>query len=107
MEAFLALGETTIPAVIVDATNEERQLMSLVENIARRPPSTPTTSHRPSSGLNASSTGALVQRCEDLSNDRDHIEDLSRVRRTGGFKQLFVVSWFLSSYNFANIRQWS
>jgi ParB family chromosome partitioning protein len=40
MEAFLALGETTIPAVIVDASNEERQLMSLVENIARRPPST-------------------------------------------------------------------
>lgn len=40
MEAFLALGETTIPAVIVEATNEERQLMSLVENIARRPPST-------------------------------------------------------------------
>lgn len=40
MEAFLALGETMIPAVIVEATTEERQLMSLVENIARRPPST-------------------------------------------------------------------
>ncbi len=40
MEAFLALGESTIPAVIVEATNEERQLMSLVENIARCRPST-------------------------------------------------------------------
>ncbi len=39
MEAFFALGERMIPAVIIDATNEERQLMSLVENIARRPPS--------------------------------------------------------------------
>ena len=38
IEAFLALGETTIPAIIVDAPKEERFLMSLVENIARRPP---------------------------------------------------------------------
>ena len=39
MEACLALGETTIPAVVVDATREEQFLMSLIENIARRPPS--------------------------------------------------------------------
>ena len=39
MEACLAIGETTIPAVVVDATREEQYLMSLVENIARRPPS--------------------------------------------------------------------
>ncbi len=39
MEACLALGETTIPALIVDATREEQFLMSLIENIARRPPS--------------------------------------------------------------------
>jgi ParB family transcriptional regulator, chromosome partitioning protein len=39
MEACLALGETTIPAVVVDATREDQFLMSLVENIARRPPS--------------------------------------------------------------------
>ena len=38
IEAFLALGETRIPALIVDAPKEERFLMSLVENIARRPP---------------------------------------------------------------------
>jgi ParB family chromosome partitioning protein len=39
MEAYLALGETMIPAVVIDATREEQFLMSLVENIARRPPS--------------------------------------------------------------------
>ncbi|MGB8886910.1 MAG: ParB/RepB/Spo0J family partition protein [Candidatus Korobacteraceae bacterium] len=39
MEACRALGETTIPAVVSDASREERLLMSLVENIARRPPS--------------------------------------------------------------------
>jgi len=38
IEAFIALGETKIPAIIVDAPKEEQFLMSLVENIARRPP---------------------------------------------------------------------
>ncbi len=38
IEALLALGESTVPAIIVDAPKEEQFLMSLVENIARRPP---------------------------------------------------------------------
>jgi len=40
MEAFVELGETIIPAIIVPAQEKDRQLMSLVENIARRPAST-------------------------------------------------------------------
>jgi len=39
IEAFVALGETAIPAIITEATREDQFLMSLVENIARRPPS--------------------------------------------------------------------
>jgi len=39
MEACKALGATTIPAIISDASREEQLVMSLVENIARRPPS--------------------------------------------------------------------
>lgn len=39
MEACRALGETTIPAVVTDASREEQLVMSLVENFARRPPS--------------------------------------------------------------------
>ncbi len=39
LEACLALGGTTIPALIIEATKEQRYLMSLIENIARRPPS--------------------------------------------------------------------
>lgn len=39
MEAMVALGENTVPALVVDAPREEQLLMSLVENIARRPPS--------------------------------------------------------------------
>ena len=39
IEAFIALGETTIPAIVTEASREDQFLMSLVENIARRPPS--------------------------------------------------------------------
>jgi ParB family chromosome partitioning protein len=39
VEAYLALGESTIPAVVIDACREDQFLMSLVENIARRPSS--------------------------------------------------------------------
>ena len=37
MEAFIELGEATIPAIVIQAPEQDRQLMSLVENIARRP----------------------------------------------------------------------
>ena len=40
LESFRDLGETLIPAIINDATEEQRYLMSLVENLARRSPST-------------------------------------------------------------------
>src|SRR5688572_16557285 len=36
LEAFVALGETEIPAVIVEASHEDCFVMSLVENLARR-----------------------------------------------------------------------
>jgi ParB family chromosome partitioning protein len=39
MEAMVGLGEKSVPAIVVDASREEQLLMSLVENIARRPPS--------------------------------------------------------------------
>lgn len=38
LEALQRLGQTHVPAIVRDATSEERYLMSLVENIARRPP---------------------------------------------------------------------
>src|SRR6476646_2871665 len=40
LESFRDLGETLIPAIIKDANEELRYLMSLVENLARRSPST-------------------------------------------------------------------
>lgn len=45
LEAFQALGETTIPAIVVEASEHDLLLMSLVENIARRPSSTTAMLH--------------------------------------------------------------
>jgi ParB family chromosome partitioning protein len=36
LEAFVACGQTRIPAIIVDASEEQALIMSLVENLARR-----------------------------------------------------------------------
>jgi ParB family chromosome partitioning protein len=36
LEAFLALGQSQIPAIVVEATQEDCFVMSLVENLARR-----------------------------------------------------------------------
>lgn len=38
IEAFLSLGQVTIPANVIEASREDQFLMSLIENIARRPP---------------------------------------------------------------------
>lgn len=38
LEAVRALGDQMIPAIITEAPEDERYLMSLVENLARRPP---------------------------------------------------------------------
>lgn len=39
IEAFLELGQTTIPAIVTEVPPEDQFLMSLVENLARRQPS--------------------------------------------------------------------
>ena len=38
LEAYVALGQTEVPAIVVDVPREDRYIMSLVENIARRSP---------------------------------------------------------------------
>ena len=39
LEAVAALGDTTVPAIVIDAPPKKRSIMSLIENIARRRPS--------------------------------------------------------------------
>ncbi len=45
LEAFQALGEEKIPAIVVDVSDHDLLLMSLVENIARRPSSSTAILH--------------------------------------------------------------
>ena len=52
LEAYIALGQTEIPAIVKEASKEECLLMSLVENIARRHPSS-VELFREITGLNA------------------------------------------------------
>ena len=40
LEAYIALGEEEIPAIVIQASREQLLLMSMAENIARRNPST-------------------------------------------------------------------
>ncbi len=53
LEAYIALGQTEIPAITIDVTEEDRLIMSLVENLARR-------KHRPMELLH--DIGALKKR---------------------------------------------
>src|SRR5271169_5694739 len=39
LEAFIALGQAEIPAVVIESSEEDCYVMSLVENLARRHPS--------------------------------------------------------------------
>jgi ParB family transcriptional regulator, chromosome partitioning protein len=38
LEAFIALGQREIPAIVIEASPEDCYVMSLVENLARRHP---------------------------------------------------------------------
>jgi ParB family chromosome partitioning protein len=38
LEAFTKLGQTHVPALVIEATPEDRYIMSLIENMARRQP---------------------------------------------------------------------
>ncbi len=40
LEAFIALNEEAIPAIVIESSKDDQLLMSLVENLARRKPST-------------------------------------------------------------------
>src|SRR3546814_9856682 len=54
LEAFRMLGEAEIPAVVIDADEADCLVMSLIENIARRP-------HRPIDLM--AEIGNLAKRC--------------------------------------------
>jgi ParB family chromosome partitioning protein len=71
IEAFLVLGQATIPATIIEATREDQFLMSLIENIARKPPSNRDLFREVKS---LKERGYVVREiAEKLGNDPDYI----------------------------------
>lgn len=81
LEAFLALGEESIPAIIVEAPEDDRLLMSLIENIARRPASNTAILHEV---RNLQSRGYSVEDvAAKLGMDRTYVYGVAHLIQQG------------------------
>ena len=89
LKAFVQLGETHIPAIVVDATEEEAYIMSLAENLARRRyrPLELLTGIRLLSGKGYDN--AAISRKTGLS--RDYVNDLVTLIKQGEERILSAV----------------
>lgn len=89
IEAFLALGQTEIPAIVTDLSEDDSLLMSLVENVARR-------QHRPVELLRAIGTlheqgYADRQIAAKIGYSVDHVVKVRRLLEAGEDRLLFAV----------------
>lgn len=89
LEAFISLGQKTIPAFVVDVSGEDRLIMSLVENLARR-------KHRPLELLQ--DIGELKKRGysdSDIANKigvtREYVHSIVRLFEDGEERLLVAV----------------
>ena len=89
LEAFLALGQTEIPAIVTELSEDDSLLMSLVENVARR-------QHRPVEMLRA--IGDLHERgytdrqiAKKIGYSVDHVVKIRRLLEAGEDQLLFAV----------------
>jgi ParB family transcriptional regulator, chromosome partitioning protein len=81
IEAILALGGSMVPAVVIEASAEERQLMSLVENIARSRPSHTELIREVRSLLGRGYSSTEIS--EKLGMHRTYIHDVVRLVKKG------------------------
>jgi ParB family chromosome partitioning protein len=89
LEAFVALGESEIPAIVKDASREECFLMSIVENIARR-------QHRPLELLreisNLKSRGySTADIAKKIGVARGHVTGVVHLLKKGEERLLYAV----------------
>ena len=89
LEAFIALGQTEIPAIVTELTEDDSLLMSLVENVARR-------QHRPVEMLRA--IGTLHEQgytdrqiAAKIGYSVDHVVKIRRLLEAGEDRLLFAV----------------
>ena len=81
LEAFIELEQPTIEAALVDASEIDRHLMSLVENIARRPASNRTIYFEVRSLLERGNDGPTIAR--KLGLDRAYVHGIVRLVERG------------------------
>jgi ParB family chromosome partitioning protein len=89
LEAFVALGETEIPAIVKEVSREECFLMSIVENIARR-------QHRPLELLreisNLKSRGySTAEIAKKIGVARGHVTGVVHLLKKGEERLLYAV----------------
>jgi ParB family chromosome partitioning protein len=89
LEAFIALGETEIPAIVKEASKEECFLMSIVENIARR-------QHRPMELLreitNLKSRGyGTSEIAKKIGVAKGHVSGIVHLLKKGEERLLYAV----------------
>ena len=89
LEAFVNLQEKTIPAIISHATSPDQHLMSLVENIARRPSSNRTIYFEVRRLLERGNDGLAISK--KLGLDRSYINGIVRLVEKGEAKLIEAV----------------
>lgn len=81
LEAAAALGSKTIPAIVTEAPLEERYLMSLVENVARKRPPLSDLLREIKRLKEAGDSNAMIAR--KLGMGHTHIEGIARLLKCG------------------------
>ena len=84
LEAHIELGQTTIDAIVTQASAEDRHLMSLVENIARRPSSNKAIYFEVRNLLERGNSGPEIAR--KLGIDRAYVHNIVRLVQRGESK---------------------
>lgn len=89
LEAVRKLGEADVPAIVTEAARGDRQLMSLIENIARRPPSNRSIYFEVKKLRERGYSPAVIGR--KLGIDRSYIHGIARLVECGEAKLIAAV----------------
>lgn len=81
LEAYVALGQTEVPAIVVDVPREDRYIMSLVENIARRSPKSLEFAREVQALRERGYTNAQIAEKVDVSEA--YVSMMARLMRSG------------------------
>jgi ParB family chromosome partitioning protein len=89
LEAYQALGQTEVPAIVIDVPREDRFIMSLVENAARRKPRTMEFVREIAAMRERGDTVAEIASKVDLVDK--YVRDLLRLHKNGEERLIIAV----------------